>query len=406
MACLLWGMPWDLAPINHNPYEPLNHTWPIDKVHGTTRQQTQQGTPMPSFRSTASAALSLTTLLLYTGCQAQQGKTISAPTETHIDVQTEQPKTLQVVKHECAQEQATLALLDKRVSLQNENLPLRSVIQFIREATGANVVVNWPALQLVDIDRDVLVAINLKNVTTTQLLELTLDQVSADAFDDDKAGFAVRGSIIEISTLRALKSATVLRQYSLDEFANVRPSINKQVYGRNNDARRMLGMTTLQNKTIDPNNVKAKDLHTGFCATCDASRKHDRLEFALEVFTYQEQIEQIVDLITTTVGDPDEWLDEESTLTEINGSLLIKTTPENHAQIRKLFESMRAERGHRFKRQALEMEVFLLLEDAETARLKQDYHTALQKINQALRVNPSSPEAQTLKDIVTATLSR
>jgi len=42
-----------------------------------------------------------------------------------------------------------------------------------------------------------------------------------------------------------------------------------------------------------------------------------------------------------TVGDPDEWLDEESTLTEIGGKLVIKTTPENHEQIEQLLADLK-----------------------------------------------------------------
>jgi tetratricopeptide (TPR) repeat protein len=303
-----------------------------------------------------------------------------------------------------ANEEETLELLNKRVSLNNDNLPLRSIVDFLRQATGANIVVNWSALALVEIDRDSLVAINLTDVPASQLLQVALEQVSAEAYDDDKASFAVRGDIVVISSLRALKSTTVLRQYSIDDLANTRPTTNKRIYGRNNDARRMLGMTTLQNKTVDPETVKVKNLNAGFCANCDAS--HDRLEVALSVMTYYEKVDQITELITTTVGDRDEWLDEESTLTEINRTMLIKTTPENHAQIRKLFKAMRIEQAERFKRQALEMETFVLLEAAEAYRLKQDYDAALKKINAALRVDPNSVEAQALKEIVNGTLSR
>lgn len=359
---------------------------------------------MTTTRLIARLAPFLVIALLLGGCQAGQNAGHSEPpSQSGVD-QAEPAVPLATFVRQYANEEETLALLDKRVSLTNDNLPLRSIVEFLREATGANIVVNWSALALVEIDQDSLVAINLNDVPASQVLQVTLEQVSAEAFDDDKADFAARGDIIVISTLRALKTTTVLRQYSLDEFANTRPTLNKRIYGRNNDARRMLGMTTLQDKTVDPQTIKVKDLNPGFCANCDAS--HDRLEVALSVMTYWEKVDQICELIRTTVGDPDEWLDEDSTLTEINGSMLVKTTPENHAQIRELFASMRLEQAERFKRQALEMETFMLLEAAETYRLRQDYAAALKKINQALRVDPNSLEARALKEIVMATLSR
>ena len=356
---------------------------------------------MSNRRSNPVANLCIAIGLLLTGCQAKPanpaGHSLEHSSYTKLATKT-------TTQDESQTESATLALLDKRVSLDANDLTLKEVIQFFRQTTQANIFVNWAALKLVKIEPEATVTLKLTDVSASQALRLTLDQVSADAFDDDKAGFAIRDDIIAISTLRDLNATTVLRQYSLDEFVNTRPSVNKRIYARNNEARRMLGMTTLQNKTVDPKTIKVKDLNPGFCANCDA--KHDRLEVALIVITYWEKIEQLVELINTTVGDPDQWLDEESTLTVINGTMLVKTTPANHAQIRKLFESLRHQRAQQFKRQALEMETFILLQAAEAARLKQDYKEALKKINQALHVDPNSLEARALKIIVSETLSR
>ncbi|MEO0477674.1 MAG: hypothetical protein AAF085_17150, partial [Planctomycetota bacterium] len=110
---------------------------------------------------------------------------------------------------------AAQASLRKIVTLSNDNLSLDQVIAFIRDTTGANIAVNWPALELVGIDQDSLVTISLSRVPAEQLLRLVLDQVSADAFDDDKAGFTVSEGIVKISTLRDLKSETETRVYDI-----------------------------------------------------------------------------------------------------------------------------------------------------------------------------------------------
>lgn len=357
---------------------------------------------MPHHRAQTTALICAILCLALIGCQSNSQASDNTPDPLPAQARS----TAQPMHHIDVQRLAALGKLEKLISLSNDAFTLDMVIHYVRDATQSNIAVNWEALKLVGINENTSVPLSLEQVKASDVLRLALQHASADAFDDDKAGFAIRNGIIQISTLRDLKSATVLRQYSIDAFANTRPSINKRIYGRNNDARRMLGMTTLQNKTIDPQRVEAQNLNRGFCATCDASRKHDRLEFALQLITYQEQVDQIVELITTTVGDPDEWLDEESTLTELNGAMLVKTTPENHAEIRSIFAAMRMEQAERFKQQALEMETFLLLEAAEADRLNQDYKAALKKINQALRVDPNSTEAQALKYIVTATLSR
>ncbi|MEM9416533.1 MAG: von Willebrand factor type A domain-containing protein [Planctomycetota bacterium] len=52
--------------------------------------------------------------------------------------------------------------------------------------------------------------------------------------------------------------------------------------------------------------------------------------------TREEQVEAVIELIQDTVGDSDEWLDEDSTIREIAGQLIIKTTAENHDMIDQL----------------------------------------------------------------------
>lgn len=59
----------------------------------------------------------------------------------------------------------------------------------------------------------------------------------------------------------------------------------------------------------------------------------------------EELVEQIVELITSTIGEPDHWLDEDSTLLELNGSMIVKTTPEEHEAIGKLLTQLSASRG-------------------------------------------------------------
>jgi hypothetical protein len=346
-------------------------------------------------------------VLLLTGCQAQRIVSHDGSTSGEVAPPVATAAPMSAVDREDAANAEMRRRMEKRVALERDQIGLAKVIEFIRDTTGAPIAVDWVTLELVGVEPDSLVTIDLKNVPASYFLELTLEQVTPEIYDaKDGPTFVVRDGVVIVSTVRALAQDVELRQYSLDPFASARPTINQRLYADNNAARRMLGMVTLQGKDVDPQKLDARDLHAGFCATCDASRKHDRLDVALTVMTYQEQVDQVMELIQTSVGDPDEWLDEESTMTEIGGSLLIKTTPENHAKIRGLFESMRIERAERFKRQALEMETLLLLEQAEAYRLKQDYSAALEAIEQALRVDPHSLEARALYDIVAATLSR
>lgn len=53
-----------------------------------------------------------------------------------------------------------------------------------------------------------------------------------------------------------------------------------------------------------------------------------------------ELVEQITDLIVSTVGEPDNWLDENSTVREFNGSLIVNATPEELHEIEELLDGL------------------------------------------------------------------
>lgn len=58
-----------------------------------------------------------------------------------------------------------------------------------------------------------------------------------------------------------------------------------------------------------------------------------------------ELISQIVSLIQSTIGEPGQWLEEESSVTEFNGSLIVNTVPEELDEIGQLLDSLSAAGG-------------------------------------------------------------
>jgi len=233
---------------------------------------------------------------------------------------------------------AAQAALRKIVTLSNENLSLNQVIAFIRDTTGANIAVNWPALEIVGITQESLVTISLSRVPAEQLLRLVLDQVSAEAFDDDKAGFTISEGIVKISTLRDLKSETETRVYDIRDLLVQVPNFNQAPGFDLNDA---LSNTNSGGSTggSGGGGGGGGGGEGGLFGSDDGGQQEEELP------SRQELVDQIRDLITTTVGDPDEWLDEESTLNELNGNMIIKTTGDNHRQITGLLGRLRETRA-------------------------------------------------------------
>lgn len=71
----------------------------------------------------------------------------------------------------------------------------------------------------------------------------------------------------------------------------------------------------------------------------------DDSDLSEDTLSRHELIDGITQLIQDTCGTPDEWLDEESTLTELNGNLVVKSTPDVLEQVETLLAQLSDARG-------------------------------------------------------------
>lgn len=286
--------------------------------------------------------------------------------------------------------------LNKPVSFTAGTTTLDAVIAFLRKQTGVNIAMNTLTLDLVEIDSKADINLNLKNVPARQLLALALEQASSNTYDDDKADYQVISGVVMVSTIREIKSYVQTRAYDLTWYFEQHGTFEFQLYQNHPRALELLALVRNEPSiaVLTPadlaEHIKQLD---DWCAT----GKRLIIE---EMPSKQERLEQLQELMYNTIGEPDEWLDAESTLYETNGEIYVKTSRQNHAEILQLLTALRDQEVQRFERQSKRLEVFLLLEKAEAYRLKQDYTRALLLIDQALRVDPESMEAQLLRNIV------
>jgi hypothetical protein len=84
------------------------------------------------------------------------------------------------------------------------NVPLSDTIDFIRDSTDSNVVVDWKSLEAVNIDRDTLVNVRLRHVTVRKALSVILSQVGAG----NLLAFYVEDNVLQITT--QAKADTIL----------------------------------------------------------------------------------------------------------------------------------------------------------------------------------------------------
>lgn len=292
--------------------------------------------------------------------------------------------------------EAELALATT-LTLSTQDITLGAVIEFVRVDAKVNVVPNWQALELVGIDKDAKVTLHTKNVPARTLLELALEQASADAFDDDRATLSLDGGVVRISTIRELSWKTLTRIYDISWFTKPNNALAQQLYRDHPDAAELLRYVRR------PENELSRQLEAGgvFCAMCRSVTKPDG---TVDCHSYQTRVDQLRELIQSTVGDYDEWLDEQSTIVDLDRQFIIKTTRANHDEILTLMRTIRLAEIAAFEAQARAIEATLLLKQAEAHRLKQEDKAALQLINRALRVSPGHPEALALRSIVIETM--
>ncbi|MEM6257982.1 MAG: hypothetical protein AAGI37_06675 [Planctomycetota bacterium] len=319
-----------------------------------------------------------------------------------------------------AANRAATAQLEMVVSLRRDNLTLDEAISFVRGTTGVNVAVNWPALELAGIEQDALASCRLKRVPARVLLQFILDQVSADTYiDNDRAGFIVKDGIVLISTLRDLKPAAETLVYDVRGLF-LKPKLQASLYRNQQRAAEIIELLE-QDDWWSQYDKPAFDLNDALSGTNSGGSMIDSHKIGLlrpegqlkqkqqaedQPLSNEDKIDILAEIIQTSVGDPDEWLDEESTLSELNGNLIVKTTPENHRALSDVLVLLEKSQAKHFEARAITIEVYLLLEQAEAYRLVQDDDQALKKIKQALRVDPNNAEAIALENIIEASLAR
>lgn len=317
------------------------------------------------------------------------------------------------------------AINEKALPLDLSSMGLEDAIRLLAKAAGKDVIVNWPALELVGIDQDSLVTYQSGERPVAQHLEAILEMVSADAFDDDRLGFSVERGVVRVTTLRELKQSVVGRSYNIrplliepyrpvgmffseDAFED---AVAFHAWARGERRYPMTDALMLaiykqhvakmqqEIDKLDPGQaVEPQPLFEqrgGLFGAAD-SRRAEPGEYLLPA------IEELTELIQSTTAEQDAWLDEESTL-EVNGDqLIIKTYPAAHAQIKSLLDMLyQAE----VKKQAdllKDAYAMQLLAEANEHLRGEAYAVARAFVEKALKIKPDHVPARAMLQLLEA----
>ena len=246
-------------------------------------------------------------------------------------------QTVASERGEGKEDRAVEAELDRTLpELSFDGVGFSDVIEFMRDVSGANIFVNWKALDTAGIDRNAPVTAKLRNVKFSKALQVVLDSLSTGT---TKVGYTVDDGVITISAGDDLSKNTILRVYDIRDLIIQIPDFDDAPDFSLNSTSNNTSQNPSGSGTGGPqaggvtNNIFGGNGATGGAQEQTQSR--------------QDLVDSIIKLITSTIA-PDSWRDaggSVGSITELSGQLIVTQTPENQRALVGLLEQLRETRA-------------------------------------------------------------
>ena len=243
------------------------------------------------------------------------------------DISATRDRTVAEERGEDPEDRAVLTQLERPLpELSFDGAGFTDVIDFLRDVSGANIFVNWRALEAAGIDRNAPVTTRLRNIKFSKALTIILDSVSGGTVP---LGYTIDDGVITISTGEDLDRNTITRVYDIRDLIIDIPDF-----------------TDAPDFSLQSASDQAQQGGGGGGGLFGQSGG-DRSQEEEAGRTRQEMIDEIIRLVTETVS-PDSWRDAGGSvgaLRELQGQLIVTQTPENQRQLISLLEQLRETRA-------------------------------------------------------------
>ncbi len=231
---------------------------------------------------------------------------------------------------EFAESEANRAVLatmrDTRMPVEFNDNAFEDVIAFIGSTTNIDIDVDWESLADIGVDPDSPVALKLRSVQVSVLLDRVLSKVSDPTLP---AGWAIQDGILTIASDEVLRLNTVLETYDIRDLIFVVPDFDNAPNFNLQSA-----VQAASGSGGGGGGGGGRSPFTGGAQQADDIPREDR-------------VQAIIDLIQANV-DPDGWVSiggDTSSITELNGNFIITSTPKNHRAIIGLLNKLRQQRA-------------------------------------------------------------
>jgi len=221
--------------------------------------------------------------------------------------------------------------LEEPITVNFQADRLTNVLELIRNQTGVRIVENWNRLEAAGVERDLPISLKLADTAASKVLELVLQQASVNEFEP--VGYEIIEGIVEINTERELRQRPEIRLYDIRDFL-----VTREDSFSNRTSFDLESALDTDNQGGDDGGGGGGGDDGGLFGDDDDEDDED------EGPSRGERIEQISSLIRDLVGRQEEWREfggDVSSLRELNGNLIIRTTRSNHLQVVDIIELVR-----------------------------------------------------------------
>ena len=220
---------------------------------------------------------------------------------------------------ESGEDRRALAALDRHIPGRFENNTLADIIVYLTKTSQQDFDVDWNSLRNIGVDPETRISLDLNDKPVSVVLDRVLARASRDR--QTRASFTVLNGIVTIASEDALRQSTVTQPYNITDLLVEVPNF---VDAPDMDLARLIAESSGRGdrRSAGPfGTIAKKDSAPG----------------------REQRITKLVAVVQDTV-DPQSWRDhggDTGAIQELNGSLIITTTPANHREIAGLLSKLR-----------------------------------------------------------------
>jgi hypothetical protein len=192
-----------------------------------------------------------------------------------------------------------------------------NLLEQVHQQAKVNIFTNWPNLNAVGVEPSTPANLSgMQGVPASTALEIVLKQIGTDPTNPVR--FAVREGVVLVDTAQGLSSTKDTRVYDVRDLVAVSAPRKRDRPAADSESEMMGGDSG---------------------SACFG----DEVTLDLQAEAVQAKVDQLVTVIQTAVGEPENWQEGGGVdaIRELNGNLVVRTTPENHREIERLLGDLR-----------------------------------------------------------------